>query len=107
MQISVYSSCSELDAVEDAWNRLCKDEFLFVPGFSELRNQLQADTSNFRLLAAVKNSQIIAIACFIYNDVKKEYYIGSKRLFGLPVRSVSLFGSCILGQVNDRIIRDF
>jgi hypothetical protein len=107
MQILVSNSYSELDAIEDAWNRLCKYELLFVPGFSELRNQLRADQSKFRLLAAVENSEVIAIACFIYNDAKKEYYIGSKKLFRLPIRSVSLFGSCIVGQATERIIRDF
>ena len=102
MKIESYSRCSELDALEDAWDQLSEKELSFVPSFSELRYQVAG--SKFRLLAAIDNSQVIAIACFIYGNSAKSYEIASRRLFRLPVKQISLFGSCVLGQPSENVI---
>jgi hypothetical protein len=107
MKIVSYNNCSELDALEDAWSRLAKRGLFFVPSFSELRCHLAASGSKFRVLAAVDNSQIIAIACFIYANSIKSYQIGGKKLFHLPVRVVNLFGSCVVGEPDENIIQEF
>jgi Acetyltransferase (GNAT) domain len=107
MKIVGYNKCSELGAIEDAWNHLGKQGLFFVPSFSELRSQLEASGSQFRVLVAVDNLQIIAICCFIYVNEKRHYQIGRTKLFYLPARVVNLFGSCVLGQVSEDIIREF
>jgi hypothetical protein len=101
MRIVSYSDCSELDALEDTWNRLATRGLFFVPSFSELRGHLAASGAKFRLLAAVDNSQTIAIACFIYANSIKSYTIGGQKLFHLPVRVVNLFGSCVVGEPDE------
>lgn len=107
MQIIAYSSITVLDAVEAAWNRFAADGLYFTPSFSELRTRLQAEKPKFRLLMALDNSQIAAMACFIYEDAQKYYHVGGHKLFCLPVKMVTLFGSCVLGQVSENIIQEF
>ena len=105
MEIVSYNSCSELESLKGAWERLGEKGLYFVPSFSELRSQLETSESKFRLLVAVEKSEIVAIACFIYENTKRGYQIGGRVLFQLPVRMVSLFGSCVVGQPNENIIR--
>jgi len=108
MKILSYNNCSELDALENAWERLGAQGLYFVPSFSELRHHLKASGSKFRLLIAVDNSeQIRAIACFVHEVANKDYRVGKIKLFHLPVRVVSLFGSCVLGEAHENIIRVF
>jgi Acetyltransferase (GNAT) domain len=106
MEIIHHNECSELDSIKDAWDRFSEKELSFVPGFSELRHQLEAAGSKFRFLIAIEHSQIIAIACFIYREnAIRGYQIAAKRLFDLRVNEVSLFGSSVLGQPGETVIR--
>jgi hypothetical protein len=107
MQIVCYSDRSELDAIEDAWNRFGEQGLYYVPSFTELREQLASSGSKFRMLVAVDNSQMVAVGCFIYTNGKRSYQIGRIKLFHLPVRVVTLFGSCVPGQASKDIIREF
>jgi hypothetical protein len=91
--------------LEDAWEYLCEKELRFVPSFTELRQELEGGGIKFRILVAIDNSQIIAIACFRYWNTKKTYEIVTRRLFGLPVKVVSLYGSCVLGQPSEDVAR--
>jgi Acetyltransferase (GNAT) domain len=107
MEIVIYSDCAQLDALEDSWNELGKLGLYFVPSFSELRHRLEASACKFRLLAARDNSQITAISCFIYGSADKTYEIATRRLLRLPVTSVELFGSCVVGEPSEDVIRKF
>lgn len=107
MEFLGYTNCSELGALEDAWDHLSEKELCFVPSFSELRHQLGASGSKFRFCVAIDNSEIVAIACFIYRSVKRSYGIAARTLFNLPVKEVFLFGSCVLGQPSEEVIRRF
>jgi hypothetical protein len=107
MEIVSYSTCSELAALEDRWNHLGKQGLYFVPSFPELRNRLEANECKFRLLVALEDSQITAIACFIYGHANKTYEFASRTLFRLPVKMVDLFGSCVLGEPSETVIREF
>jgi hypothetical protein len=104
--LASYSALNELDAIEAAWDRLCEQELQFVPSFAELLHQLE-DGSRFRILAAIENSQIVAIACFIYSTTTKSYKIAARTLFQLPIRELFLFGSCVLGKPSEDVIRIF
>jgi hypothetical protein len=106
MKIVSYSNCSELHTLEEAWNCLAKKGLSFVPSFSELRSAVEPETSKFQILVAIDNSQIIAIACFIYLDTAKKYQLGGRVLFSLPVRMVTLFGPCILGEPSEGVIQE-
>jgi hypothetical protein len=66
---------------------------------------LEAAGSKFRLLIAIEHSQILAIACFTYAKTIRRYEIVAKKLFDLSVTEVSLFGSCVLGQPSETVIR--
>jgi len=105
MKIISYNKCSELDAVEDAWNRLGEQGLYFVPSFSELKYQLETSLSQFQLLVAVDNSQIKAIACFTYENTVRHYGIATRKLLDLPIKTITLFGSCVLGEPAEDIIR--
>ena len=107
MQIAAYSDCSKLDLIEEAWNRLGKQGLFFVPNFSKLRGNLEGNGAEFRIVVAIDNSQIMAIACFIYVNGRREYQIGRRKLFDLPVRVVHLFGSCVVGEPDEDITRQF
>ncbi len=107
MEIVSYDKHSELDAIEDAWNRLGDHGLYFVPRFSELRHQLKTSGSRFRLLVATENSKIISVACFIHGNATKYYGIATRQLFNLSIQTITLFGSCVLGEPTENIIRDF
>jgi CelD/BcsL family acetyltransferase involved in cellulose biosynthesis len=105
MDIVNVNNSAQLDALEDAWNRLAKKGLYFVPRFAELREALAGNQSKFRLLTAVENSQIIACACFIYVKTMKTYEIAWKRLCRLPVTMVVLFGGCVVGEPSEDVIQ--
>jgi hypothetical protein len=99
-----YKAISELDALGEPWDRLSAQEPRFFSSFSEFRYGLEASGSKFRILVAVDDSQVVGIACFIYRNTRKTYAVAERKLFDLPIKEVSLFGSCVLGQVDELII---
>src|ERR1700747_2290857 len=105
MEILSINQSSELDALEPAWNHLAKRGFYFVPRFAELRAAVTGTESKFRLLVAIDNSQIIACACFLYIDTTKTFEVAWRTLLRLPVRSVVLFGGCVVGEPSEHVIR--
>jgi Acetyltransferase (GNAT) domain len=107
MEIISYSNCLELDALADAWDRLSEKELVFIPSFSELRYQLENSGSKFRILVASDSSQITAIACFVYTTTIRSYAIATRKLFDVKTKEVSVFGSCVLGQPSENVIRKF
>lgn len=104
MELSAYKTLSELGVLEDAWERLSKQEPIFVPSFSDLLERLGANGSRFLVLVAADNAQVISIACFVYGHGIKRYSIGERKLFDLPVKEIVLFGSCVLGQADEHVI---
>jgi hypothetical protein len=104
MEIVNCKTLLELNALEETWERLSKQEPIFVPSFSELRAQFELLGSNFRILVAVENFKVLAIACFAYRQGIKRYSIGERKLFDLPVKELELFGSCVLGQAGECVI---
>jgi hypothetical protein len=107
MDIVSINNSSQLDALEEPWNRLAKKGLYFVPRFAELRDAVADNESKFRLLTAVENSEIIACACFLYVHTTKTYEIAWKRLCRLPVTMVVLFGGCVVGEPSEDVIRRF
>lgn len=107
MDVVTYQHCSELDALADAWDHLSEHEPMFVPRFAELRAHLEVSGSRFQMLAAIENSQIVALACFIYQNASKEYWIAEKHLLSLPAKEIRLFGSCVLGRPSEDVIQNF
>ena len=103
MEILTYNSVSELATIGEAWDHLSELEPRFIPGFSELVYELETSKSAFRVLVAVDQSQVVGIACFVYGNTTKPYFVAEIKLFRLPIKVVSLFGSCVLGQ-NEYII---
>ena len=107
MNIVSYSEYSELDVLEEAWERLSQKELQFVPTFSDLRRQLENGQARFQILVDIDDLKINAMACFVYLNTTKRYDLASRTLFRLPVRELSLFGSCVLGQPTELVIRKF
>src|ERR1017187_7579608 len=98
-----YRNLPELDTLKDTWECLSEREPTFVPSFSELRAQLETSGAKFRILVAADNSQVVAIACFVYGNGIKRYSIGERKLFDLPVKEIALFGSCVLGKADESV----
>jgi len=107
MEITGYDKISQLEPLSDAWDRLAETGLYFVPSFSELRHELEVNRSEFRLLIAIDETQIIAMACFIFGSATKRYEIATRKLLSLPVRVVTLFGSCVLGNPDETVVRQF
>ncbi len=105
MPIQSYNTIAELETFKDDWARLSAQEPHFVPSFSELRHLLSAPGSDFRVLVARDRGEIKAIACFVYGSTRKRYEIATKRLFTLPAKTVSLFGSCVLGRPDEQTVQ--
>jgi hypothetical protein len=101
MEILDYRNAADLEALEDAWERLCAQSPRFVPHLSVLNG------CRFRLLVGVENDNIVCMACFVYSNWKKSFSVAERRLFDLPVKIVSLLGSCILGEVGEDAIAKF
>jgi hypothetical protein len=101
MKILDYRNAADLEALEDAWERLCRQSPRFVPHLSVLNG------CRFRLLVAVENDNIVGMACFVYSNWKKNFRVAERELFDLPVKLVSLFGSCVLGEVREDVIARF
>src|SRR5581483_12071504 len=43
----------------------------------------------------------------VYGNARKRYSIAERRLFDLPIKEVSLFASCVLGEPDVDVIRSF
>ena len=98
---------SELAEIGDAWDRLSAREPRFVPSFSELQHAIAPSEVKFRVLAAFDGSDVIGIACFIFRKTAKYYFVADVNLFTLPINEWSLFGSCVLGQLDEPVIETF
>jgi Acetyltransferase (GNAT) domain len=107
MEIISYSNVSEIAPLENAWNRLSKQQPRYVPDFSEFRDGLEASGDKFRILVAADKGEIAGVACFVYATIRKGYGIAERILFHLPIRVVTLFGSCVLGAVEESVVEEF
>ena len=107
MDIVSINNFAQLDALEEAWNRLAKRGFISFHVLPSYATTIAGNGTKFRLLTAVDNSQIIACACFIYTLTTKNFTITTKTLFRLPVRMVVLFGGCVVGDPSEDVIRKF
>ena len=107
MQIAIYTTIRELSTIGDAWDRLSAQEPKFVPRFSELQHAIAGSKVNFRALVAFDGPDVVGIACFIFRRTVKYYFVADINLFKLPVDEWSLFGSCVLGQLDEQVIETF
>lgn len=107
MEIVRYTSLSELAGVKEAWARLSEQELQYVPDFADFEFDIARSGAPFRIFVTRENGQITSIACFVYHDTLKGYGFAARSLFTLPVRKVYLFGSCVLGQPSERLIREY
>jgi len=107
MEVQIYTTASELATIGDAWDRLSAQEPRFVPRFSELQHAIAIPEVKFRVLVASDDSEVVGIACFIFRKSAKHYFVADINLFKLPINEVSLFGSCVLGGLNEQVIESF
>ena len=106
-ELLVLSRPDDLTKVAEAWDRLRKDQPRFFPDFESAAFLLSDAHRDFRVLALKDGDQITCIACFIYGPVMKPYKFGERKLFSIRVHQVSLFGSAILGDLDDAIFDQF
>ena len=106
-ELLVLNPCDDLTKIADVWNRLRATHSHFVPYFDDLTFFVSTSQRDFRILVIRNNDQIISLACFIYQRTMKPFKIGERMLFRLPIKEVSLFGSAILGYVDDAILDSF
>ena len=106
-ELVVLSRSDDLTKIADAWDRLRATEVLFFPDFKGLRFLLLEGGKDFRILALKDGDHILSLACFIYAHTIKRFTLGERKLFSLPIKEVSLFGSAILGNVNNDVFDKF
>jgi hypothetical protein len=107
IEVSIYQNISELSALAGVWDELKKQEPRFFPSFAQAQSFLEAASCDYRFLVAKSNSEIVGIACFLSRLSKKHFTIGKRLLFSFPVRQTVLFGSSILGQLDQATIAEF
>ena len=106
-ELLVLSRLDALTKVAGAWDRLRKDLPYFFPDFESAAFFLSDTKRDFRVLAIKDGGQITCLACFVYRPAMKPFKLGERNLFSVPVREVRLFGSAILGNLNDTIFDQF
>lgn len=97
----------DLSIVAEAWDRLRKAQPRFFPDFQTVKFLLSDEQCEFRVLARTNGDQTTCLACFVFERVNKPYKLGERKLFSLPVQQVSLFGSAILGDLDDALFDEF
>jgi Acetyltransferase (GNAT) domain len=107
MEILSYETIPELTSIGDAWDQLSVQEPRFVLSFSELRHELEFSNLKFRFLVAVDNYEVVGIACYVYRSGTKNYFVADMNLFRLSANKASLVGSCVLGQIDEVVIKQF
>jgi hypothetical protein len=106
-ELVVLSRSDDLAKIADAWDSLRATEVLFFPDFESLLFLLPEGGKDFRILALKDGDHILSLACFTYARTIKRFTLGERKLFSLPIKEVSLFGSAILGHVNNDLIDKF
>src|SRR3974390_3402696 len=96
-EIFMIDHLNGLSQFAESWDRLRKEQRFFVPKFDALVFHLAESSQKFRIVAIKEGDQISSLACLIFERGRKRFVIGERKLFSLPVRTVSLFGSAILG----------
>jgi hypothetical protein len=107
MEIASYDRLSDVERLGDAWDRLNQTARFFVRSFRDLQDTLQNSGCRFRMMTAARDGTIVAMACFIYRDAVKRYQVANRKLFDLPIREVTLFGSTVLGEADEDVVRRF
>jgi hypothetical protein len=103
----VLNGSDDLTEIAEAWDRLRSKQLLYCPDFESLAYLLGEADKNFLILALKDGDHIFSLACFIYARKRKLFTLGERKLFSLPIKEVSLFGSTVLGTVNKDIVDKF
>ena len=106
-ELLVLSHPDNLTTVAQAWDRLRKDLPYFFPDFESAALLLSDAKRDFRVLAIKNGDQITCLACFVFGPAMKPFKLGERKLFSVPVHEVRLFGSAILGDLDDTIFGQF
>ena len=105
--VKIIGTLSELATIETDWDRLRSYEKRFFPDYLELCTRLTDGDSQFRVFSVHADGVVISLACFIFFDGIKEYAVGERRLFGLPIRWCRLFGANVLGHCSGKLLKVF
>jgi hypothetical protein len=96
----VVRQVDNLDQFAEAWNRLRKQQPFFFPIFEDLAFFLSETSRDFRVIALKDGDRITSLACFVCERTRRRFSVGERSLFGLPVRTVRLYGSAVLGDLD-------
>jgi len=103
--LHTYRSIGELDAIAHVWDELRTQEQTFIPTFAETKIFLQENEGKFCFVTIEDNHSTVGIACFTNKKSTKNFSIGERLLFGLPVRETRLYFSSVLGRVDEPTLR--
>jgi hypothetical protein len=106
-QVLVVHQLDHLDQFAEAWNRLRKQQPFFFPIFEDLAFFLSETPRDFRVIAFKDGDRITSLACFICERAHRRFSVGERSLFGLPIRTVRLFGSAVLGDLDSETFKTF
>ena len=89
--------------LEKWWDLLAAAEPISCPTFSDLNRRISNPEQRFVLITVTDGTIARALGCFLIEQSMRGYWLGEKRLFNIPMRSATLFGTSILGQPEQQL----
>ena len=99
--------CSKLESVRQMWEALGGQSPSQAASHEDYKNLLLSAGGHdeMYLLALRENGHIVTLAPFVLSHGKKTYDLGSRPLFSLPVRRLSLLNDSLVGRNDSRQMR--
>lgn len=97
-------ACDDRDAMPafaGDWDRLAASERVYAPPFDDLGGLIDDLNLHLRLVGQRENGRVVHLAVFASGVEPRTYWLGPKQLMSLPVRTVRLFGSTIVGDPGE------
>jgi GNAT acetyltransferase-like protein len=90
---------SQLKALQETWEALAQRE-VHCASYDLYRDSLSSANAKIRVILLRDNKNIVMLAPCLLQETHKHYWIGSRRLFSLPIRELRLVGSSFIGEAT-------
>jgi hypothetical protein len=95
---------SQLKALQETWEALVRREE-HCASYDLYRDSLSSANAKMRLMLLREDRNIVMLAPCLLQETYKHYWLGARRLFGLPMRELRLVGSSFIGEATATGIR--
>jgi hypothetical protein len=104
-KLRTYNCIGEIDTLARIWDSLRTQEHRFIPSFAETKTALQESGLEFCFITIENYCSITGITCFVNRRSTKNFSIGKRLSFSLPVRETRLYFSSVLGRVDELTLK--